>query len=167
MNTSSKTANAEPFPVLKVLILVTGIALAALSWYAFSHWLRSDGDITWYPPSAECDLHTEPCSVTLADKGSLTFSVNVDGRIESLEILPLNVSTQGMEVSAVDVDFVGRTMDMGINRFSLAETQDGQFHGQGQLGVCTLSVMPWRARVILETPDGRMGSWFDFDVIRS
>jgi hypothetical protein len=35
------------------------------------------------------------------------------------------------------------------------------------VGVCTQEVMPWRARVILETPDGKLGSWFDFDVKRS
>jgi len=167
MNTSTQTARAGRFPVLQVLILVTGIALAALSWYGFSHWLRSDGDVTWYPPSDTCDLHTETCSTKLGDKGSLTLAVDADGRIESLEILPLTVTTQGMDVSAAEVDFIGRNMDMGINRFPLSATQNGDFHGQGQLSVCTLSVMPWRARVIVDTPDGRLGTWFDFDVIRS
>jgi len=167
MNSSTQTARADRFPVLQVLILITGIALAALSGYGVSYWLRSEGDIRWFPPSGSCDLHTQTCSAKLGDQGSLTLAVDADGRIKSLDMLPLTVTTQGMEVKAAEVDFIGLNMDMGINRFPLSATPKGDFHGQGQLGVCTLSVMPWRARVIVETPDGRLGTWFDFDVIRS
>lgn len=167
MKPTSEPADAARIPLLKGLILVTGLALAALSWYAFSHWLRDDADITWYSPAPGCDLHSAPCSATLGDKGQLSFAVDVDGRIEALEILPLNVSVEGVETNTVKVDFIGRDMDMGLHRFMLDATGDGRFYGQGQVGICTQAVMPWRARVIVDTPNGRIGSWFDFDVIRS
>ncbi len=73
----------------------------------------------------------------------------------------------GIQATQVDVDFIGRDMDMGINRFGLTPGSPGHFQGQGQVGICTQSVMPWRARVILDTAEGKVGSWFDFDVIRS
>lgn len=163
----SKTGDAARLPLLKGLILVTGLALAALSWYAFSHWLRGDADTTWYPPETGCDLHSAPCSATLGNHGHMTFAIDVEGRIEALEILPLDVNIEGIEATAVTVDFVGRDMDMGLHRFALNATGEGHFHGQGQVSVCTQAVMPWRARVIVKTPEGRLGSWFDFDVIRS
>lgn len=155
------------FPVLRVLILVTGIALAAFSWYALSNWLRSDDDVTWYPPTQECNLHQGACSTALGDKGRLVLQVPVSGRIQALEPLPLTVAVEGVNAQTATVDFIGRGMDMGLNHFPLQAAGQGQFSGQGQVGVCTQDIMPWRARVILDTPDGRIGSWFDFDVARS
>ncbi|AIA74313.1 hypothetical protein ACN06F_17620 [Vreelandella sp. 21] len=155
------------FPALKVLILITGISLAACTWYVFANWLRDDGDIAWFTPDANCNLHTSTCSAVLGDKGRLTLTVDADGRIDALDILPLDVEVEGLNPSHVTVDFIGRDMDMGLHRFGLTATAPGHFHGQGQVGICTQDVMPWRARVILETPEGKLGSWFDFDVIRS
>lgn len=155
------------FPALKVLILVTGLALAACTWYVFANWLKGDSDVVWFSPSGECNLHTSQCSATLGDKGHLSLSIDAHGRIQALEVLPLDVEVDGVSANQVTVDFVGRDMDMGLHRFTLTETAPGHFHGQGQVGICTQDVMPWRARVILDTPEGKLGSWFDFDVTRS
>ena len=154
MKMISKPAHPAGFPALRVLILVTGIALAACAWYAFAHWLHRDSDVTWFPPAASCNLHTAPCSATLGD-------------IDALEVLPLEVEVDGVTATQVDVDFVGRDMDLGLHRFALSAGAPGHFQGQGQVGICTQTVMPWRARVILDTAEGKVGSWFDFGVIRS
>lgn len=167
MKKLSKPVYFTGFPALKVLILVTGLALAACTWYVFANWLRDDGDVTWFSPSTNCDLHAHPCSAMLGDKGRITLAVETDGRIEALEILPLEVHIEGIDAHHVSVDFIGRDMDMGVHRFGLTAAAPGHFHGQGQVGICTQAVMPWRARVILDTPEGKLGSWFDFDVIRS
>ncbi|GEN28607.1 hypothetical protein HVA01_22530 [Halovibrio variabilis] len=146
---------------------MTGLALAACAWYAFAHWLHRDSDVTWFPPTASCDLHAAPCSATLGDRGRLTLHVQTNGRIDALETLPLDVEVEGVKATRVEVDFIGRDMDLGLHRFALSASAPGRFKGQGQVGMCTQTVMPWRARVILETPAGKMGSWFDFDVVRS
>lgn len=146
---------------------MTGLALAACAWYAFTHWLHRDGDVTWFPPIASCDLHAAPCSATLGDRGRLTLHVQASGRIDALEVLPLDVEVEGVKATQVEVDFIGRDMDLGLHRFALSASAPGHFKGQGQVGMCTQTVMPWRARVILETPAGKVGSWFDFDVVRS
>jgi hypothetical protein len=167
MKIMSKPEHPAAFPALRVLILVTGLALAACAWYAFAHWLHQDSDVTWFPPTSNCDLHTAPCSATLGDKGHITLHVKANGRIDALEILPLEVEVNGLKATQVEVDFVGRDMDLGLHRFGLTASSPGHFHGQGQVGICTQNIMPWRARVILETAEGKVGSWFDFDVIRS
>jgi hypothetical protein len=167
MKKLSKPVYFTGFPALKVLILITGLALAACTWYVFANWLRDDSDVVWFSPNANCDLHTGPCSATLGAKGQITLTIGANGRIEALDILPLEVEVNGLSPSQVTVDFIGRNMDMGLHRFGLTAAASGRFHGQGQVGICTLEVMPWRARVILETPEGKLGSWFDFDVIRS
>lgn len=155
------------FPALRVLILVTGLALAACTWYVLANWLRDGSDVAWFTPHAGCDLHTQPCTAMLGDKGRISLTVEANGQINALDILPLEVTVDGIDAYHVRVDFVGRDMDMGIHRFGLTPSSDGHFRGQGQVGICTQAVMPWRARVILDTPDGKLGSWFDFDVIRS
>jgi len=66
----------------------------------------------------------------------------------------------------VTVDFVGRDMDMGLHRYPLRRDADGHYRGEGQIPICTEAVMPWRARVIVETADGKLGSGFDFTVER-
>jgi len=103
----------------------------------------------------------------LGDKGRVTLHIQTNGRIEALEILPLDVKVDGLKATQVDVDFIGRDMDLGLHRFALTAQSPHHFQGQGQVGICTQTVMPWRARVILNTAEGKMGSWFDFDVIRS
>ncbi|MDN6180022.1 MAG: hypothetical protein L0I84_03315 [Halomonas subglaciescola] len=168
MKKTPDPADNGRFPVLKVLILVTCLALAAFSWYAFSHWLRADDDITWYPPEqTACNLHEQRCVAPLGERGSVALSVAGSGRIKALEPLALTVAVEGIVADGATVDLVGRGMDMGLNRFVLDADGSGHFSGQGQVGVCTQDVMPWRARVILDTPNGRVGSWFDFDVVRS
>lgn len=167
MKKMSKSVYFTGFPALRVLILVTGLALAACTWYVLANWLRADSDVTWFPPHAGCDLHVHPCAAMLGDKGRITLAVDANGQINALDIVPLEVKVEGIDAHHVSVDFVGRDMDMGIHRFGLTANDAGHFHGQGQVGICTQAVMPWRARVILDTPHGKLGSWFDFDVIRS
>lgn len=167
MKMTLKPGHSSGFPVLRVLILVTGLALAACAWYAFAHWLHRDSEVTWFPPTSSCNLHIAPCSTMLGDKGRVTLHIQTNGRIEALEILPLDVKVDGLKATQVDVDFIGRDMDLGLHRFALTEQSPHHFQGQGQVGICTQTVMPWRARVILNTTEGKMGSWFDFDVIRS
>ncbi|BBI54535.1 hypothetical protein HORIV_69560 [Vreelandella olivaria] len=103
----------------------------------------------------------------MGDVGRITLNVQANGRIDALEILPLEVEVDGLTATQVEVDFIGRDMDLGLHRFALSTDAPGHFQGQGQVGICTQNVMPWRARVILQTAEGKVGSWFDFDVIRS
>ena len=153
-------------PLLRLLMLVTLVVIAVALWYLTSYRLRGDGEVRWFAPEASCDLHAGACAATLGQGLRLTLEAGVAGRIRALETLPLAVNLEGLAAEAAWVEFVGRDMDMGLYRFPLAPGADGVFRGEGQVAICTESVMPWRARVVVETPRGRLGSWFDFDVER-
>ncbi|MDI5932556.1 hypothetical protein [Halomonas kalidii] len=153
-------------PLLRLLMLVTLGVIAVALWYLTSYSLRGGGEVRWVAPEAPCDLHVGACAATLDRGVSLAFEADVAGRIRALEPLPLVVTLEGLEAEAARVEFVGRDMDMGLHRFPLTRGADGVFRGEGQVTICTESVMPWRARVVVETARGSLGSWFDFDVER-
>lgn len=152
-------------PLLNLLIMVTLITMVVALWYLVDYYLRgSTEDVTWYPPTMPCDLHQGACEASLGIRASMLL--RFDGELRAQERLPIEVELDGIDAEAVTVEFIGRSMNMGINRFPLEAQGEGQFRGKGQIGVCTEAVMPWRAQVIIETPDGRKGSWFDFDIRR-
>ncbi|MDN3522756.1 hypothetical protein [Halomonas ramblicola] len=164
------TASPDPAvtrpPLLRLLILVTLAAVAVALWYLTSYSLRGAEEVRWFPASPGCDLHHGPCRAELGEAGHLSLDLGADGQVGALEILPLEVSLEGVEATSVRVDLVGRGMDMGLHRYPLARDADGVFRGAGQVPICTQAVMPWRARVIVETRDAKLGSGFDFDVER-
>ncbi|MDR5866402.1 hypothetical protein [Halomonas koreensis] len=153
-------------PLLRLLILVTLLTLAVALWYLLRHGLDGRPDVAWTPPEAACDLQAGPCRAALGEGRALSLSIPVEGPIRALTPLPLRVRLDGVPAEAATVTFVGRDMDMGLHRFPLTAGGDGTFRGQGQVALCTEARMPWRAEVVVDTPDGRLGSWFDFEVRR-
>ncbi|MGC3873892.1 hypothetical protein ACPF7Z_11550 [Halomonas sp. GXIMD04776] len=153
------------FPLLQVLMTATLIILVIAVWYALNETLRGGGkDIAWYPSETSCDLHRDACHAQLGEHGDLRLAL--EREIAPLEPVIIDVWLQNIEAERVVVMFDGRDMDMGINRFVLDDVGDGHFRGLGQFGVCSLEVMPWRIKVLVESAQGRLGSWFDIDVQR-
>lgn len=148
------------------MILATLVTLCVALWYLAAHMLRGESDVVWHLAAPSCDLHRSDCSVELGEGRTLTLSVDAPLGIRPLELLPLTVRVEGVEAQSVSIDFVGRDMDMGLHRFPLSKQDEGLFQGDGQVPICTESVMPWQARVVLETPAGRLGGRFDFMVER-
>lgn len=153
-------------PLLRLLIIATLATLGIALWYLLRYAFSDDGDVHWVSPSVACDLSLGPCTTSLGDSRQLTFAIQTEGPIQPLEILPLAVSVEGGEVSAAVVSFEGVDMDMGLHRFPLT-ADGGIFRGDGQIALCTEDVMDWRARVVVDTPEGRLGSWFDFQVVKN
>lgn len=160
-------ASESRFPGLRLMMLATLLTLSVALWYLLSHLVRGDSDVDWYLAALPCDLHQAGCSASLGEGRALTLSVAASDGIHALELLPLTVRVEGVEARAVSVDFVGRDMDMGLHRFPLSKQDNGRFEGIGQVPICTESVMPWQAQVVVETAEGRLGSRFDFTVERS
>ncbi len=152
-------------PLLRLLIVTTLLTLGVALWYLLRHSLDGD-DVRWTPPSTSCDLQAGPCRTDLGDGVTLTLDLAGKGPIQALTVLPLEVQLAGASAEAAVVTFDGRDMDMGLHRFPLAAAGGGVFRGEGQVALCTEAVMPWRARVVVDTPRGRLGSWFDFEVTR-
>lgn len=152
-------------PLLNLLIIVTLVTVVVALGYLLDYYLRgSREDTTWYPPSMPCDLQRGTCHADLGLHASMRLALG--NELVPLAPIDIDVHLEGIDAERVVVEFVGRNMNMGLNRFVLSEQGDGHFRGQGQLGVCAEDVMPWRAQILVETASGRKGSWFDFDMPR-
>ena len=149
------------------MILATLLALVAALWYLVSHLVRSDQGIVWYAAAAPCEFYRSPCRAVLGGGRHLSLAADAPEGVRALDLLPLTVTLEGVEATAVHVDFVGRDMDMGLHRFPLEAQDNGRYEGVAQVPICTEATMPWLAQVVVETADGRLGSRFDFTVERS
>ncbi|WP_088743554.1 hypothetical protein [Cobetia sp. QF-1] len=160
--------NARP-PLLNLLIVVTLITIVVSLYYLIDYYLVRDGSngkVTWFAPNQSCELSHAPCSAELGRFGRVTLSL--EGDISPLTPLGIHVVTEGVTPEGVEVDFIGRHMDMGVKRSMLTTTdapsaERQQWLGEGQLGFCSSATMAWRAQIIVTTERGRLGSWFDFD----
>ncbi|WP_139233029.1 hypothetical protein [Halomonas korlensis] len=151
--------------MLRFLILVTLVVIGVALWYLFRYHLSDEGEISWYTPERACDLRQGACTTRLDGMAELSLEFGVHGPVQALQVLPLEVRLEGLASRSAVVEFVGRDMDMGLHRFPLTP-DDGAFRGEGQIGLCTQAVMAWRANVVVDTPRGRLGTWFDFNVER-
>ncbi|SHF28919.1 hypothetical protein SAMN02745148_02240 [Modicisalibacter ilicicola DSM 19980] len=160
-----RIGDSGTFPLRNLLTVITLAILLMAVWYLFAHYLRSGGkDIAWYPPETPCNLHRGACHAPLGEQARLHLALGSE--IAPLEPLPIEVRLEGAEAERVVVLFEGRGMDMGLHRFVLDAVSADRFRGLGQFGVCSLKVMPWRIKVLVDTADGRKGSWFDIEVRR-
>lgn len=153
--------------MLRLLALFTLGTVAMALWYLTSYSLRGGDDVHWFPEEAGCELSKGACRAALGEDGRLTLDLGAQGEIRALEILSMTVALEGVEAESVVVDFIGRDMDMGLHRYPLTRQGDGTFRGEGQVPICTETVMPWRARVIVTSGERRLGSGFNFEVERS
>jgi len=145
----------------KILIDLVGlllIGLIVLVGYKLSPLLLPKADLTLEPDPA-CSLQEGPCSVSLPDGGSLSFSV---GTRPIPLVKPFELRVEAVGVSNVVVDFSGVDMDMGFNRPPLAERSPGVFIGEAMLPVCVTGRMTWQATILLDTPDARVAIPFRF-----
>ncbi|WP_228716939.1 hypothetical protein [Billgrantia pellis] len=149
------------------MMLATLITLCVALWYLAAQLLRGESDVDWYLATLPCDLPAAACSASLGGARRLTLSIDAPGGIRALDPLPLRVEVTGVDAQSVRVDLIGRDMDMGLHRFPLEAEDGGRFEGVVQVPICTESVMAWQAEVVVTTPEGRLGSRFDFSAKRS
>lgn len=145
----------------KILIDLVGlllIGLIVLVGYKLSPLLLPKADLTVEPDPA-CSLQDGPCTVSLPDGGSLSFSV---GTRPIPLVKPFELRVEAVGARNVVVDFAGVDMDMGYNRPALAERSPGVFTGEAMLPVCVTGRMTWQATILLDTPDARVAIPFRF-----
>lgn len=112
-----------------------------------------------------CDLRKGVCTSELPGGGKVTFSINPND-IPILRPLTLQVKTEGVDVSNVEVDFIGIGMEMGYNRPKLGVVDKTNFKGEAILPVCVRTKMDWEARVLLKIGDGLIMAPFRFYTLK-
>ena len=142
--------------------------LAAVVVAAIHIWSRSNtaGEITAVAAlDPSCDMQKGACQALFPDGSAIGLSI--DPRpIQSLKPLQIQVTTEGLDAHAVEVDFRGLGMNMGYNRPRLKKEAERQFSGPGMLSICVLDRMSWEATVLARTDDGVMAAPFRFETIR-
>ncbi len=114
---------------------------------------------------SSCDLRNGPCRSALPDGGSVSFAI-APREIPVVQPLKLEVTASGIDVDAVEVDFIGVDMNMGFNRPKLNKDDEGRFSGDGILPVCVRNAMEWEARVLLKTDAGLYAVPFRFITLK-
>jgi len=112
-----------------------------------------------------CDLRRGTCTSDLPTGGKITFSIDPND-IPILRPLQLKVEMEGVEVSKVEVDFIGIGMEMGYNRPTLKSVDKTHFSGRAILPVCVRSKMDWEARILLHTEKGLIMAPFRFFTLK-
>ena len=141
-----------------------GIALAlacvAVVGYKLVPRQRADADPVIDAP-ASCDLNANRCAVKLPEGGRIELAISPQP-IPVVKPLQIDVRVTGAVVRRVELDFSGRTMDMGPNRTVLAAAGEGAYRGSAMLPVCVTGRMEWQATLLVDTESGRRTARFAF-----
>lgn len=147
----------------KLLIDLIGVLLIALVivvGYKLSPLLLPKADVT-VEPDRRCDLQQQSCGATVPGGGKIVLSL-VPRPIPMLRPLTVEVATDGLAPSRVEVDFAGVDMNMGLNRPELADQGGGRYAGSATLPVCVTGAMDWQVTVLIETAGARLAVPYRF-----
>ncbi len=117
------------------------------------------------PLNPDCDLRAGPCTVTFPDGAKVRFDIEPRA-IPVVKPLRIVAQLEGIDATAVQVDFQGTDMNMGFNRAKLNAEGNGRFAGDGMLPVCVRDAMEWEAKVLIETRAGLMEAPFRFVTVK-
>lgn len=162
--TNSETGSSRNIiPLLGSLVLVA--ALVVLWQFAERFELLGSSDMQLSSPA--CDVRQGACTAHGKVNGedvSIRLEALTDN-IASLQTTDWQIQVTGITADNLVLDLQGVEMFMGPNQntFSPVISQPGLFDGQATLGVCTTGEMLWRATVLVDTPQGKLTTWFDFE----
>ncbi len=152
----------------RVLWAILGLALLVLAAVAvYKAWpvLFPRAQLT-LDIDPDCDLRAGPCGTQTPGGGKVSFSIEPRS-IPVIQPLQLQVVTEQMKVSSVEVDFSGVDMYMGFNRVKLKAMGNGRFVGEGRIPVCVRDAMEWDAKVLMTTDRGLVTAPFRFITVKA
>ena len=147
-----------------VAVSLVVLALIGFTGHQLSELLFPDIVETVYADPS-CNLHTDFCGAEFTNGAEIHFSISPKP-VRMLEPLALRVVATGVDAQKVSVDFVGLNEYMGFNRPVLSEQASGAFVGKALLQICTVDLMQWETRVLLESADGVREAVFRFNTSR-
>lgn len=117
------------------------------------------------PLDISCDLRKSECWSDLPSGGKISLAITPKD-IPTLTPLELTIVTDAVNVSSVEIDFVGVDMNMGYNHTVLVKSDNTHFKGTAIIPVCVASKMTWEARVMLQTDTGVVMAPFRFHTLK-
>jgi len=121
------------------------------------------------PPAAESLGKAEDCiplgQTCTVRSESRAVDLTLPAGVEPLTPFSVVAAVKGSRARRVTVDFSMKGMDMGKNRFALAE-QGEHWVGNAILPVCTTGRVDWVATVEVETEQRTLHAVFEFETQR-
>ncbi len=132
------------------LILAAALALSACG--------RDDGQdqaAMQARTAGDCDPVRQRCDIAI---DGLRLAVRMGPGVKALKAFPVRVwpgLPPGTRIDKFFVSFTMAGMDMGMNRYRLAEQPDGSWLAEVTLPICTSGRTDWIATIELHTDQGR------------
>lgn len=142
-----------------VALLIALIILSVIA-YKYLPMFRPAADVRL--AAVACDPGLVACQADLPGGGRLAFSVTPQP-IRPLQRFDMTVVLQGTLARAIEIDFAGTQMDMGLIRPRLTGS-GSNFSGTAVLPVCVTGSMEWEATVLVTTEGQRIAAPFRFTV---
>lgn len=108
---------------------------------------------------AQCDAAQGACETRA---GPLLASLKLLPPVTSLQPFDMHLQIDGVKARLVVMTFTMVDMDMGLNRFVLRQGEDGDWHGQAVLPVCSAGRKDWLATLSVRTDEGDYRLIFPF-----
>ncbi len=108
-----------------------------------------------------CDLQQSACQARFPSGGTVEVDL-LPRPLRPFQPLELRVAVQGVSAEAVEIDFRGVSMNMGLNRPTLRRVSPTAFAGYGALPACYKNPMDWEARVLIHSQEGTRAAPFHF-----
>ncbi len=148
--------------LIPVILVVAAAIVGGVAYYFRDYFEPGPAQIL---ALSDCDLRVSACSASLPGGGEAWFEI-LPHPIPLTKPLQLQVQVKGKEISKVEVDFSGVSMNMGYNRPMLKAMGEGRFEGEGLLPVCIRQRMDWEAKLILDTAEGLIIVPYRFETVK-
>ena len=143
------------------LAIILALAIVAVVGYKYSPLLLPKADLT-LAPVAGCVLQKQACHAEVPGGGRIELDI-APRPIPVIRPMRVAVAISGLTANQVEIDFTGVTMNMGLNRQTLAANGNGGFTGEATIPVCITGRMAWRATLVVETDRQRIAVPFLFE----
>lgn len=152
--------NSQANKTYKVLLAITlATTLAVILWFS-SHQQSALSQDSFSANSTRCDFIKTPCH-TQNGQQKITLSVS-NAVILSFEPLEFTVDLEGANADAVNIDFQGIEMFMGVNKLDLDKITQNKFTGIHTLAGHSDRSMTWRAIINIQTSNNTQQVAFEF-----
>ena len=131
---------------LLMVVVFGGMALAA--YLGAQHWQQARQVYQREAGIDGCELAQGVCSQPIAST-AVTLRIT-PAEIPLMQTLRLAVDTGTLDAAGVAVAIRGLNMDMGLNRTVLDRREDGLWHGETILPICSQRRMEWEAAVQMD-----------------
>ncbi len=112
---------------------------------------------------SDCLVHERACEA-LGDGVRLGLRLG-EGELKGLAPFPVALKLEGIEATAVSLEFSMPGMDMGQNRYHLLADDAGLWRGEAMLPICSTGRLEWLAEVVVDTADERLRADFPFHTL--